>query len=178
MGWHKRFGPNCSLLQGASFLGLPFRVLAVDIPQRAPGHPFAGLPLVNNPALLRDLKELVTIKPSPQISTPTGIPPLVHHARLTTSCYALCKETLTKVKSMAADVKKAVCDAIKLKAFENGIVTTQSLGEMLKFHHKQMDTLITERLKALQTASTPTETATPTTLANEVGIRTRYDRQQ
>jgi hypothetical protein len=42
--------------------------------RRVPGHPFAGIPLVNNPALLRDMKELVTIKPSPQISTPTGLP--------------------------------------------------------------------------------------------------------
>jgi hypothetical protein len=65
----------------------------------------------------------VTIKPSPQISTPTGIPPHVHHAKLATSCLALFKETLTEVKSMAADVEKAVCDAIKSKAFKNGIVT-------------------------------------------------------
>jgi hypothetical protein len=33
--------------------------------RRVPGHPFAGIPLVNDPALLRYLKELVTIKPSP-----------------------------------------------------------------------------------------------------------------
>jgi hypothetical protein len=63
--------------------------------RRVPGHPpFAGIPLVYNPALLRDLKELVAIKPSPQILTQTGIPPHVHHAKLTTSCLALCKETL------------------------------------------------------------------------------------
>jgi hypothetical protein len=66
----------------------------------------------------------VTIKPSHQISTPTDIPPHVHHAKLTTSCLTLCKETLTEVKSMAADVKKDFCDAIESKAFENGIVTT------------------------------------------------------
>jgi hypothetical protein len=136
-----------------------------------PGHPFAGIPLVYNPALLLDLlKESVTIKPSPQISTPTGIPPHLHQARLTTSCLALCKETLTKVKSMAADVNKAVCDTTESKAFENGIVTTQSLGKMLKVHHKQIDILITERLKALQTASTPNETATPTPVANDAAL--------
>jgi hypothetical protein len=133
--------------------------------RRVPGHPFAGIPLVNNPALLQDLKELVTIKPSPQISTPTGIPQHVHHAKQTTSCLELCKETLTKVKSMAADVKKAVCDAIKSKAFENAIVTMQSLGKMLKVHHKQIVILITARLKAVQTASTPNETVTLTPVA-------------
>ena len=38
---------------------------------------------------------------------------------------------------------------------------------MLKVHHKQIDILITEKLKALQTASTPTETATPKPVVNE-----------
>jgi hypothetical protein len=57
---------------------------------RVHGPPLAGIPLVNDPALLRDLKELVTIKPSPQILTPTGMPPHVHHAKLNTSCLALC----------------------------------------------------------------------------------------
>jgi hypothetical protein len=40
---------------------------------------------------------------------------------------------------MAMDVKKAVCDGIESKAFENGIVTMQSLGEMLKLHHVPKD---------------------------------------
>ena len=114
--------------------------------RRVPGHPFAGIPILNHPALLRDLKELVTIKPSPQMSTPTGIPPHVHHARLTTSYLQLCQDTLNEVKSMAEGVKKAVCDAIESKAFENGIVTTQSLAEMLKVHHEDVDKLITDRL--------------------------------
>jgi hypothetical protein len=59
--------------------------------------------------------------------------------KLTTSCLQLCKETLTKIRSMAMDVKKALCNAIESKAFKNGIVVTKSLGEMLKSHHKQMD---------------------------------------
>ena len=144
-----------SLVYHSEFLQMTIR--------RVPGHPVAGIPLINNPALLRDLKELVTIEPSPQISIATGIPPHVHHAKLTTSCLELCKSTRTEVRSMSTDVKKAVCDAIESKAFESGIVTTQSLGEMLKLHHQQMDELITERLKALQTASAPTETVTPAT---------------
>jgi hypothetical protein len=56
------------------------------------------------------------------------------------------------------------------KAFENGIVKTQSLGEMLKMHQEQIDILITERLKALQTASTPNETATPTPVAGDEAL--------
>jgi hypothetical protein len=71
---------------------------------------------------------------------------------------------------MTADVKKAVCNAIELKAFENGIVTTQLLGKMLKVHHELIDILITERLKALQTASTPNETTTPTPVADDEAL--------
>jgi hypothetical protein len=47
----------------------------------------------------------------------------------------------------------------------------QLLGEMLKVHHEQIDILITERLfKALQTASTPNETATPTPVADNEAL--------
>ena len=92
MGRQERFGANCSLLQGASFLVYYSEFLQSTI-GKVPGHPFAGILLVNNPALLGDLKEFVKIKPSPQISTPTGIPPHVHHAKLTASCLTLCKET-------------------------------------------------------------------------------------
>jgi hypothetical protein len=41
---------------------------------------------------------------------------------------------------------------------------------MLKVHHEQIDVLITARLKALQTASTPTETATPIPVVNEEAL--------
>jgi hypothetical protein len=42
---------------------------------------------------------------------------------------------------------------------------------MLKVHHEQIDILITERLfKALQTASTPNETATPTPVADNEAL--------
>ena len=44
-------------------------------------------------------------------------------------------------------------------------MTTQSLGEMFKKHQEQMDKLITERLKAIQTAPAPTETTTPAPIA-------------
>jgi hypothetical protein len=74
-----------SLVYHSKFLQSPIH--------RVPGHPLAGIPLVNDPALLPDLnKELVTIKPSPQILTPTGIPPHGHHEKLTTSCLQLLRK--------------------------------------------------------------------------------------
>jgi hypothetical protein len=162
MGLHKGFGPNYSLLQGASFLCVSLGVLAGNNLQVA-WPSFCRNYMINNPALLQDLKELVTIKPSPQMSTPTGIPPHVNHPKHTTSCLKLCRKKL--------DVKKAIYDDMESKAFVNGIVTTQSLGEMLELHHKQMDEPITDRLKALQSASTPTETVTPTPVIDKEGFK-------
>jgi hypothetical protein len=120
--------------------------------RRVPGHTFSGVPLLNNPALLRDLKEFVMLERSAQVMTPTGIPPHIHHATLTTRCIDLCQMTLTEVKNMAIEVRKAVSNAFEEKAFQNRIVMTQTLAEMFKEHHKKMDELITTRLAVLQEA--------------------------
>lgn len=122
---------------------------------RVPGHPFSGILLLNNPALLRDLKVLDTIDPNPELSTPTGIPPHIHQAKLTKSCLELCKLTLTEVEKMSSHVKKAVCDAFKANASKNGILTMQTLAEMLTVHHNQIETLITTRLTALHQTAIP-----------------------
>jgi hypothetical protein len=108
--------------------------------------------LLDNPALLRDLKEFMTLECSGSVMTPTGIPPHIHHPKLTARCLNLCQMTLTKAKNMAIEVRQAVSDAFEEKALQNGVVTTQSLAEMFKEHHKKMDELITTRLAALQAA--------------------------
>jgi hypothetical protein len=124
--------------------------------RRIPGHPFSGILLLNNTALLLlDQKALVTLNASPQVLTPTGILPHIHHTKLTTSCLNLCQTTLTELQKMSLDVRKAVSDAIKAKALENGIVTMQTLAEMFTAHHERMDLLITTRLAAIQTTAPP-----------------------
>jgi hypothetical protein len=117
--------------------------------RRVPGHPFSGIPLLNNPALLQDLKGFVTLERSGSVTTPTGIPPHIHHAKLTTRCLDLCQMTLTEVKNMAIEVRQAVSDAFEDQAIQNGVVTTHTLAEMFKEHHEKMDELITTRLAAL-----------------------------
>jgi lambda repressor-like predicted transcriptional regulator len=49
-------------------------------------------------------------------------------------------------------MSKKPCDAFEAKAFQNRIVKTQTLAEMLTVHYNQMETLIATRLVALQTA--------------------------
>jgi hypothetical protein len=75
--------------------------------------------------------------------------------------------TLMEVKNMATDVRKAVCDAFEEKAFENEIVTIQTLAEMFKEHHEKMDELITTRLAALQEAGGGLTAAATTATENE-----------
>ena len=41
-----------------------------------PQHPFASIPLRQNVALLQKLKKMVTTKPSKEMMTPTGVPPV------------------------------------------------------------------------------------------------------
>ena len=45
------------------------------------GHDFNGVAILHHPALLKELKTLVTIKPSTVIAGPTGIPPHVETNR-------------------------------------------------------------------------------------------------
>jgi hypothetical protein len=109
--------------------------------------------LLNNLALLQDLKGLMMLECSGSVTTPTGIPPHIHHAKLTTRCLDLCQMTLTEVKHMVIEVRQAVSDAFEDQAIQNGVVTTQTLAdEMFKEHNKKMDELITTRLAALQAA--------------------------
>jgi hypothetical protein len=106
--------------------------------------------LLKNPALLQDVKA--------SQPTATEIPQYIHYTKLTKSCLEFCQSTLTEVKKMSPDVKKAVRNAFEAKSFANEIVTTHTLAEMFTVHHNQMDTLITTRLAALQT-TIPAEAA-------------------
>jgi hypothetical protein len=57
------------------------------------GHPFAAIPLLQNPELLRRMKEKVTIEPTPTMSKATGVPPHVMQLNLMTSLLELCQTT-------------------------------------------------------------------------------------
>ena len=57
------------------------------------GHPFGAIPLLQNPELLRRLKEKVTIEPTRTMSKATGVPPHVMQLNLMTSLLELCQTT-------------------------------------------------------------------------------------
>jgi hypothetical protein len=155
MGWQKKFRPNCSLLRGTSFRGVTFGVLDVNNPKGTNRASFLRNSAAEQSSPALRPESISHLDPSPQVSTPTGIPPHIHQAKLTKSCLELCKLTLTEVEKMSSHVKKAVCDAFKANASKNGILTMQTLAEMLTVHHNQIETLITTRLTALHQTAIP-----------------------
>jgi hypothetical protein len=59
-----------------------------------PGHPFDLIPLFSNPTLLSNLKELVTLEPEGQMTSPMAIPPHVTSAVILQKVLTSCTDTL------------------------------------------------------------------------------------
>jgi hypothetical protein len=114
-----------------------------------PGHPFANIPLLNNPTLLQQLADLVTLEPIGQLKIYTGIPPHVETACMCRSILGATKEMLTEMKNMAQTVKTAVSEACEAKAEENGQITGERLQTMLKSHMAEVSEMVNEKLEEI-----------------------------
>jgi hypothetical protein len=114
-------------------------------------HPFNTIPLLSNPELLKDLKELVTLKPEGHVQQATGIPPHVQNAKVAKEILNTCVETLNEVKEMATTVHEAVKQAFEEKAFENGQLTGERLQQMFNGHQERMVQMIDNKLSELRT---------------------------
>jgi hypothetical protein len=121
-----------------------------DMAARHPGHPFSMIPLLSNPTLVNDLKELVTLEPKGQVTTPTGIPPHIQHASVAKKILLLCVETLETVQQMADNVKESVKEAFEEKAEENGQITGERLKTMFESHQNSMVAMIDQKLTELK----------------------------
>jgi hypothetical protein len=97
----------------------------MDQVRQNPGHPFSAIPLLNNEALMVQLKPLVTTDPIGQIRKATGVPPTIEIAQNSKKVLALCIETLEAVQAMGETVKDAVFQAFEHRVIENGQMTTQ-----------------------------------------------------
>jgi hypothetical protein len=58
------------------------------------------IPLLSNPDLLQDLKELVTLEPEGQVKDASSIPPHIQNAKMVRKVLDTCLETLEQVKGM------------------------------------------------------------------------------
>lgn len=113
-------------------------------------HPFNTIPILSNPDLLKDLRELVTLEPEGQMKCATGIPPHVQHAKVAREILELCVKTLEEVQNMAETVKESVKEAFEDKAEENGQVTGERLREMFESHQESMVQMIDQKLTDLR----------------------------
>jgi hypothetical protein len=121
-----------------------------DMAAQHPGHPFSMIPLLSNPTLMNDLKELVTLEPKGQVTTPMGIPPHIQHASVAKKILLLCVETLETVQQMADNVKESVKEAFEEKAEENGQITGERLKTILESHQNSMVAMIDQKLTKLK----------------------------
>ena len=124
----------------------------IKIVTRKPGHPFALIPLLNKPELLKRLQAKVHIEVGGQVSRVTGIPPHIENAVLCTKLLTLCKETLVEVRSLTSSVRDAVSQVYEEKALENGMLTGERLKEMFTSFHGEILEAIDSKIVLLGTA--------------------------
>jgi hypothetical protein len=109
------------------------------------------IPLLSNPDLLQDLKELVTLEPEGQVKDASSIPPHIQNAKMVRKVLDTCLETLEQVKGMNQMVEESVKNAFEQKAEENGQLTGERLKQMFEESQSNMRDMIDEKLTELRT---------------------------
>jgi hypothetical protein len=108
------------------------------------------IPLLSNPDLLKDLKELITLEPEGQVKEALGIPPQIQNAKMVRDMLVMCRKTLEQVKNMTQTVKDSVKNAYKEKAAQNGQLTGECLKQIIEENQKTMHDMINEKLTKLK----------------------------
>ncbi len=85
-----------------------------------PGHLFYSILVLNDPVLLRELKEQLTLEQTETIPTAMGIPPHVSYARVITKVFDICMSNKDALNNFKADLKMAVADAVNAKVTADG----------------------------------------------------------
>ena len=115
-----------------------------------PAHPFSSIPLLQNPDLLLQLKDLITLEPTDNMKTATGIPPHINLAVMMKKLLSCCTETLKEVKNMVVNVQDAVNEAYENKAAENGHMTAEHMNAIVVSLETNIIDLIDQRMSALE----------------------------
>jgi hypothetical protein len=111
-----------------------------------PGHPFDLIPLLSNPALLSNLKELVTLEPEGQMTSPTGICLHVTSVVILQKILTTCTDMMQSLKDMTKSIEVAVRNAFEDRATENGQVAGERLKEMPSMYQTDLATMIDSKL--------------------------------
>ena len=114
-----------------------------------PEHPFHGIPVLNNPTLLKELKALITLKPSEKMPVATGVPFSVKQMSVLEKLLKVCTDTLKKISDMTSDINASVKEAIDEATFNNGQISADRLSLLLDNYSDKMMTLVDSRLQQM-----------------------------
>jgi hypothetical protein len=96
------------------------------------GHSFQNIPILQNPALLHELKQLVTCEPCNSITVSSGVPRHIKNLKLLYKILHKQEQALEAVQDLTNHLPNNVCNAILQKAAESGHVTVEYVMEALK----------------------------------------------
>ena len=116
-----------------------------QIKSKYPNHPFLSLPLFDEPELLKELKEQVTLEPNDDVPTVTGSPPHVDHAIAIKEVFDMC----TSIKDgqdlfqekLEESVSKAVDKKVSSEGGINASILDQKLGQLRDYLDEKIDTV-------------------------------------
>lgn len=121
-----------------------------EVSASKPGHPFGGIPILQNPVLLARLKTKVTLEPTESMRHATGVPPHVAQLNLMTSLLQLCQTTLQKVNDQATLVRQSIFDAMEERAIDNGQISREQIVGILDEFRQGIRDDVSQQITALQ----------------------------
>ena len=105
-----------------------------QIKSKYPNHPFHNLPLFDEPCLLNELKQQVTLEANIDCPTVTGLPPHVDHAIALKEVFEMCteiKQGQDKFREkLEESVSKAVDKKVAVEGGVNGAILDQKLNAL------------------------------------------------
>eukprot|EP00804_Cyclotella_cryptica_P019646 CCRYP_013975-RA/>CCRYP_013975-RA protein AED:0.36 eAED:0.44 QI:0/0/0/1/0/0/2/0/151 len=116
-----------TLLDHCCFYLHPLFIIPV-VCSKFPDHPFHSITILNEPDLLKDLKDNhLTTDPSDHVPIATGVPPSVKHSQAIDQVLNVCKSTDAKIDSFMDRIYQAVSDAVDAKVAAEGGVNREIL---------------------------------------------------
>ena len=114
------------------------------------GHPFGAIPLLQNPELLRRMKEKVTIEPTPSMSKATGVPPHVMQLNLMTSLLELCQTTLLRINEQTEVERQTIFEAMEQRILENGQISRHQIVSILDEFRNGIRDDVRQQIESMQ----------------------------
>ena len=126
------------------------------------GHPFSNINLFKEVQVLEELKNIVTLDPTPDVcSMPTGIPPHVHQMKIAKAIWSSLQEMKEMQKTMVDEIKVAVKQALEERDSDMGMVTKDGLERMFESLEKNLFHKVDALVKDLKGDNTTAAEGTP-----------------